>query len=264
MIQKAVITIPIVNLVKDSFIDPKQLLRVKSLKKGSAFLLFILLSLAVSIPLFLDGYATLQKFSADAGVIADKIPSFTVTDKELQVTNPKEKGFIYKTDTVLLIFDSQEVYTQRQIEKELTSPDLLLSLVFSKEAFTLYAQDVPFRLPYEQADEITEQTFKKLLRNFSSERLFSGVIMLLFSFFISSFSVLLTLLIIALFVNVLAGFMRKPITFRAILKMALVASVVPVLFFSLLNGFGLYPMIQDEAIALIGIFYCYKALKASE
>ena len=67
MMQKAVITISIVSLVKDSFMDPKQLLSAKALKKGSAFLLFFLLSLTVSIPLFLDGYATLQKFSADAG-----------------------------------------------------------------------------------------------------------------------------------------------------------------------------------------------------
>jgi hypothetical protein len=67
MMQKAVIKISIVSLVKDSFMDPKQLLGAKTLKKGPAFLLFILLSLTVSIPLFLDGYATLQKFSADAG-----------------------------------------------------------------------------------------------------------------------------------------------------------------------------------------------------
>jgi len=261
MMQKAVITISIVSLVKDSFMDPKQLLGAKTLKKGPAFLLFILLSLTVSIPLFLDGYATLQKFSADAGVIADKIPSFTISDSELQLENPSERGFIYKTDTVLLVFDSQEVYTQREIEKEISSPVLILSLVFSKDAFTLYAQDVPFRLPYEQSDDLTDQSFKKLLGNFSSDRLFSGVIMLLFSLFISSFSVLLTLLIIALFANVLTGFMRKKLPFREILRMALIASVVPVVFFSLLNGFGLYPMIQDEAIALIGIFYFYRALK---
>jgi hypothetical protein len=116
-------------------------------------------------------------------------------------------------------------------------------------------------LPYEQSDDLTDQSFKKLLGNFSSDRLFSGVIMLLFSLFISSFSVLLTLLIIALFANVLTGFMRKKLPFREILRMALIASVVPVVFFSLLNGFGLYPMIQDEAIALIGIFYFYRALK---
>ena len=259
--QKAVIKISIVSLVKDSFMDPKQLLGAKTLKKGPAFLLFILLSLTVSIPLFLDGYATLQKFSADAGVIADNIPAFTISDSALRLEDPTEKGFIYKTDTVLLAFDSQEIYTQREIEKEMSSPVLILSLVFSKDSFTLYAQDVPFRLPYEQADDITDQTFKKLLRNFSSDQLFSSVIMLLFSLFISSFSVLLTLLIIALFGNVLTGFMRKKLPFREILRMALIASVVPVVFFSLLNGFGLYPMIQDEAIALIGIFYFYKALK---
>lgn len=259
--QKAVITISIVSLVKDSFMDPKQLLGAKTLKKGPAFLLFFLLSLTISIPLFLDGYATLQKFSADAGVIADKIPSFTISDNELLLKNQTEKGFIYKTDTVLLAFDSREVYTLRDIEKEMSSPDLILSLVFSKEAFTLYAQDVPFRLPYEQADDITDQSFKTLLRNFSSDHLFSGVIMLLFSLFISSFSVLLTLLIIALFANALAGFMRKKLPFREILKMALIASIIPVVFFSLLNGFGLYPMVQDEAIALIGVFYFYKALK---
>ena len=85
--------------------------------------------------------------------------------------------------------------------------------------------------------------------------------MLLFSFFISSFSVLLTLLIIALFANVLIGFMRKKLLFREILKMALIAAAIPVLFFSLLNGFDIYPMVQDEAIVLIGIFYFYKALK---
>ncbi|SFE40852.1 DUF1189 family protein [Trichococcus pasteurii] len=261
MMQKAVITISIVSLVKDSFMDPKKLLGAKSLKKGLAFWLFFLLSLTVSIPLFLDGYATLQKFSADAGLIADKIPSFTISDSELQLDNSTEKGFIYKTDTVLLAFDSQEVYTQREIEKEMSSPDLILSLVFSKDAFTLYAQDVSFRLPYEQAADITDQSFQKLLRNFSSDQLFSGVIMLLFSLFISSFSVLLTLMIIALFANVLTGFMRKKLPLGEILKMALVASVVPVLFFSLLNGFDIYPMVQDEAIALIGVFYFYKALK---
>ena len=244
--QKAVITISIVSLVKNSFIEPKQLLAAKTLKKSSAFFLFCLLSLSVSIPLFLDGYATLEKFSADAGVIADK---------------PKDKGFIHKTDTVLLALDNQEVYTQRELEKEMSSPDLILSLVFSKDAFILYAQDVPFRLPYEQADGITDESIKKLLRNFSSTQFFSGVIMLLFSFFISSFSVLLTLLIIALFANVLIGFMRKKLLFREMLKMALIAAAIPVLFFSLLNGFDIYPMVQDEAIVLIGIFYFYKALK---
>nr|WP_319219703.1 DUF1189 family protein [uncultured Trichococcus sp.] len=259
--QKAVITISIFNLIKDSFMEPKQLLGAKTLKKGAAFFLFFLLSLSVSIPLFLAGFSTLQKFSADAGVIAEKIPPFTIADSALLLDEPMEKGFIHKTDTVLLAFDSQEVYTQRELEKEMSSPDLILSLVFSKDAFTLYAQDVPFSLPYEQADDITDESFKKLLRNFSSDQFFSGVIMLLFSLFISSFSVLLTLLIIALFANVLTGFMRKKLPFREILKMALVAAVVPVLFFSFLNGFSIYPTIQDEAIALIGIFYCYKALK---
>ncbi|MDK2779785.1 MAG: hypothetical protein PWP61_82 [Trichococcus sp.] len=261
MKQKAVITISIISLVKDSFMDPKQLLGARTLKKSFAFLVFFLLSLTVSIPLFLDGYATLQKFSADAGLIADKIPSFTISDSTLQLENTTAKGFIYKTDTVLLAFDSQEVYTRREIEKEMSSPDLILSLVFSKDAFTLYAQDVPFRLPYEQATDITDQSFQKLLRNFSRDQLFSGVIMLLFSLFISSFSLLLTLLIIALFANVLAGFMRKKIPFGEMLKMALIASVVPVLFFSLLNGFDIYPMVQDEATALIGVYYLYKALK---
>lgn len=261
MMQKAVITISIVSLVKNSFIEPKQLLAAKTLKKSSAFFLFCLLSLSVSIPLFLDGYATLEKFSADAGVIADKIPSFTIADSALLLDEPKDKGFIHKTDTVLLALDNQEVYTQRELEKEMSSPDLILSLVFSKDAFILYAQDVPFRLPYEQADGITDESFKKLLHNFSSNQFFSGVIMFLFSFFISSFSVLLTLLIIALFANVLTGFMRKKLLFREVLKMALVAAAVPVLFFSLLNGFDIYPMVQDEAIVLIGIFYFYKALK---
>ena len=147
MMQKAVITISIVSLVKNSFIEPKQLLAAKTLKKSSAFFLFCLLSLSVSIPLFLDGYATLEKFSADAGVIADKIPSFTIAGSALLLDEPKDKGFIHKTDTVLLALDNQEVYTQRELEKEMSSPDLILSLVFSKDAFILYAQDVPSGYP---------------------------------------------------------------------------------------------------------------------
>ncbi|CZR05880.1 DUF1189 family protein [Trichococcus ilyis] len=254
-------TIPIVSLIKDSFMEPKKLLLAGAIKKGSAFLLFFLLSFAISVPIFIEGYATLQKFSADAGAVADKIPAFTIADGELFPENVAEKGFLHKTDTVMLAFDSQGVYTQREVEKEMTSPDLIMSLVFSKDAFTLYAQDVPFRLPYRQAESVTDESFKKLLRNFSSDHLFSGMIMFVFSLLIALLSLLLTLLISALFSHAIAGFMGKKAPFPAIFRMAMVASTVPVLFFSLLNGFSLYPAIQDEAIALIGIFYIQKALK---
>jgi hypothetical protein len=73
-----------------------------------------------------------KNFRQMRGVIADNIPAFTISDSALRLEDPTEKGFIYKTDTVLLAFDSQEIYTQREIEKEMSSPVLILSLVFFK------------------------------------------------------------------------------------------------------------------------------------
>lgn len=106
--------------------------------------------------------------------------------------------FIHKTDTVLLALDNQEVYTQRELEKKMSSPDLILSLVFSKDAFILYAQDVPFRLPYEQADGITDESIKKIVAQFFEHSVLFRRYHAFIRIFISSFSVLLTLLIIAL------------------------------------------------------------------
>ena len=111
----------------------------------------------------------MQQFKTIIGIFTTLL--FSILTVTAQDFDPKQG---YEIHTVSgLALDNQEVYTQRELEKEMSSPDLILSLVFSKDAFILYAQDVPFRLPYEQADGITDESIKKLLRNFSSTQFFS-------------------------------------------------------------------------------------------
>ncbi|CZQ83096.1 Hypothetical protein Tpal_397 [Trichococcus palustris] len=253
------ITITIVRLIKESFIDPKQLSRAKQLKKSASSLLFFILSLAVSIPIFMSSFPILQNLGADAQAVAQKIPAFTIIDDELVLDEPMEKGFIYKTDTVMLTFDPKNSYSERDLASR--SENFTLSLFFSRNEFVLYAGGIPLTIPYTQADKMTDQFFKSLLTDFTKNQTLSVFILFIFCFVVSAIELSLSLLIISLFANILSSLVGKRQTFFDNWNMALVAISVPALFFVLLNGFGFVAYFQEEIIVALALYYYYNAVK---
>ncbi len=253
------ITITIVRLIKESFIDPKHLSRAKQLKKSASSLLFFILSLAVSIPFFMSSFPMLQNLGADAQAVSQKIPAFTIIDDELVLDEPMEKGFIYKTDTVMLTFDPNNSYPERDLAN--ASENFMLSLIFSQNEFVLYAGGIPLTIPYTQADEMTDQFFKSLLTDFTNNQTLSAFILFIFCFMISAIELSLLLLIISLFANILSSLVGKRQTFFENWNMALIAVSIPTLFFVLLNSFGFIAYFQEEIIAALALYYFYNAVK---
>lgn len=253
------ITITTVRLIKQSFVDPKLLSRAKQLKKGASSLLFFILSLAVSIPFFMSSFPMLQELGADAQAVSQKIPAFTIMDDELALDEPMEKGFIYKTDTVLLTFDLKNSYSERDLAR--ASENFMLSLIFSRNEFVLHAGGIPVAIPYTQADKMTDQFFKSLLTDFTKNQTLSAFILFVFCFVISAIELSLSLLIISLFANILSSLVGKRQTFFENWNMALIAISVPTLFFVLLNSFGFIAYFQEEIIAALALYYYYKAVK---
>jgi len=253
------IKILVVSLIKESFIDPKKLLHAKQLKKKPTFLLFFLLSLVLSIPLFTQSLPLLQQLGTDAQAVSQKIPAFIITNNELVLDEPMEKGFIYKTDSVMLTFDLENPYSDEDLER--TSKNIMLHLVFSQNEFILYAGGIPLAVPYSQADGMTDKFYKDLLGDFTKSQILSALILFLFCFIVSSIEIALNLLIISLFANVLSSIVQKRQSFSENWKMALIAISIPVLFFAILNSLGFVPYFQEEIIAALALFYYYKAVK---
>ena len=253
------IPISLFKLLINSFFEPIHLWKATELKRKKSITLFLLISLLVSIPFFIGNFKGVTYISDDISRVIKHIPAFTIEDGGINPEEPLEKAIVAKTDTMNLIFDINNQYDNRQEEKDVEST--ILNLVFKKDSFTIITSQVPINFAYAKAEGLTDEFFKSFLLRFSIKNTVTFITIILLSFLTGMVEASIRLLLFTIVANIVSAFFRIRLPFSVNWKIMMVACFIPILIFTVLNSFMIYPYGQMGITAVIVAFLYYRGIK---
>lgn len=212
------------------------------------------------IPLIVESQRALTTVHEDGQEIAQSIPDFQIQNGEVMLEQ-EEESFIHQTNTFLFFFDPAGEMTTDTIGQNMETLGIPIGIGVMEDEFYFSILAYDLGLPYSQLDGLTGEYLRGMLNDVGTYNFLYGVLFFFIFLVISFFNVAFEILIYTLFANIIASFMRKRYRFGENWKIITVASTVPIVVFTLLNLFGIYPFLQLELKALAALVFYYIAVK---
>ena len=237
----------LIQLIKASFFNFKQLKQAREVGFGKIIGYLILLSAILTIPIITQIVHVMQEFQADGQEIAQKIPPFHI--KEGKLTPDKEaEGFIYQTDSIIFTFDPEGKRQAEDISDDLVGNFLSIGLLPEALVLALPASELTSSmlggnqlvLHYQdnQLASLTDQTVRDVLGN-SHTAWWVFLIVFVIALYPVFISLIFPVLLGALFGVIYSRFKQQRYSFLDSIKIVTLTLTVPVLLTTIVQLFTL-------------------------
>ncbi len=226
------------EFVKISLLKPNKIWTILTtpLKKTKG--IFFLLVLIVSLPNFVKVTHDLQQIVDNVTLVENRFPSFTVQDSQLKTD--VEKGFIYRSDVLNVVFDPSGTSTDNDVYAEASQG--VPTIGFLKEHIVLNTILNDIAVPYSELDGFNNDMLHEMIQEFQSNRWIILLAVLGFVFIYNSALIYMILII--------AGFTVRLFT---ALFMGAWIQMPPLVSRQLTIAAALLPATLYAAIGLLGL-----------
>lgn len=226
------------EFVKISLLKPNKIWTILTtpLKKTKG--IFFLLVLIVSLPNFVKVTHDLQQIVDNVALVENRFPSFSVQDGQL--TTNVEKGFIYRSDVLNVLFDPSGTSTDNDVYAEASQG--VPTIGFLKEHLVLNTILNDIAVPYSELDEFNNDMLHEMIQEFQSNRWIILLAVLGFVFIYNSALIYIILIIagftVRLFTAIFMGawIQMPPLVSR---QLTIAAALLPATLYAVIGLLGL-------------------------
>ena len=226
------------EFVKISLLKPNKIWTILTtpLKKTKG--IFFLLVLIVSLPNFVKVTHDLQQIVDNVALVENRFPSFSVQDGQL--TTNVEKGFIYRSDVLNVLFDPSGTSTDNDVYAEASQG--VPTIGFLKEHLVLNTILNDIAVPYSELDGFNNDMLHEMIQEFQSNRWIILLAVLGFVFIYNSALIYMILIIagftVRLFTALFMGawIQMPPLVSR---QLTIAAALLPATLYAVIGLLGL-------------------------
>ena len=226
------------EFIKISLLKPNKIWTILTtpLKKtkGICFLLVLI----VSLPNFVKVTNDLQQIVNNVDLVENRFPSFSVQDSQL--TTDVEKGFIYRSDVLNVLFDPSGTSTDNDVYAEASQG--VPTIGFLKEHLVLNTILNDIAVPYSELDGFNNNMLHEMIQEFQSNRWIILLAVLGFVFIYNSAIIYIILIIAGFTVRLLtalfmgAWIQMPPLVSR---QLTIAAALLPATLYAVIGLLGL-------------------------
>ena len=242
------------EFLRIAIFNPTQLWKIIVKPMKSSKRVFFLLTLLLMLPGMIQMAGLFQSLGNDLVEISQQLPEFEVKNQQL-ITQEKNKGFVYKTDSVIFVFDESGKTTSEDLLNETSSTIPVFALL--KDGFYLETSINHQKIELSQLENMNKSFFKDIAATFQQTIWLSLLIVFVMYFLFNTVYLFFILWIVSFIVKVIAVlFMKvfirfpKPIGWQVVLG----AAVLPVLIYTFIDLLGIRFIGPGEFIFLATSF----------
>lgn len=248
-----------ISYIKTAITKPKEIYIGRNMKNSHFF--SILLSLVIALTFFslFEFYPTFREINKDITEVKQAIPEFALENNKLESDS---ESFIYQTDTLFLYFDPENQMSTEMIDRNMRTLPVPISIGLLHEEFSLNVAGQHFSLRYAELTDFTTKDLKLLIDRFGEFSPSFLLVLVLFLFIFNFFLFLVQFFPIVLFANIISVYRRSGFRFYQTVKVALLATILPIMTLYVVNAFLFNVYFQFEL--LIGFAVLIYSLTISE
>ena len=242
------------EFLRIAIFNPTQLWKIIAKPMKSSKRVFFLLTLLLMLPGMIQMAGLFHSLGQDLVEISQQLPEFEVKNQQL-ITQEKNKGFVYKTDSVIFVFDESGKTTSEDLLNETSSTVPVFALL--KDGFYLETNINHQKIELSQLENMNKSFFKDIAATFQQTIWLSLLIVFVMYFLFNTVYLFSILWIVSFIVKVIAVlFMKvfirfpKPIGWQVVLG----AAVLPVLIYTMIDLLGIRFIGPGEFIFLATSF----------
>ena len=242
------------EFLRIAILNPTQLWKIIVKPMKSSKHVFFLLTLLLMLPGMIQMTGLFHSLGQDLVEISQQLPEFEVKNQQL-ITQEKNKGFVYKTDSVIFVFDESGKTTSEDLLNETSSTIPVFALL--KDGFYLETSINHQKIELSQLENMNKSFFKDIAGTFQQTIWLSLLIVFVMYFLFNTVYLFIILWIVSFIVKVIAVlFMKvfirfpKPIGWQVVLG----AAVLPVLIYTFIDLLGIRFIGPGEFIFLATSF----------
>ena len=242
------------EFLRIAILNPTQLWKIIVKPMKSSKRVFFLLTLLLMLPGMIQMAGLFQSLGNDLVEISQQLPEFEVKNQQL-ITQEKNKGFVYKTDSLIFVFDESGKTTSEDLLNETSSTVPVFALL--KDGFYLETNINHQKIELSQLENMNKSFFKDIASTFQQNIWLSLLIVFVMYFLFNTVYLFIILWIVSFLVKVIAVlFMKvfirfpKPIGWQVVLG----AAVLPVLIYTFIDLLGIRFIGPGEFIFLATSF----------
>ena len=242
------------EFLRIAILNPTQLWKIIVKPMKSSKRVFFLLTLLLMLPGMIQMTALFHSLGQDLVEISNQLPEFEVKNQQL-ITQEKNKGFVYKTDSVIFVFDESGKTTSEDLLNETSATIPVFALL--KDGFYLETNINHQKIELSQLETMNKSFFKDIAATFQQTIWLSLLIVFVLYFLFNTVYLFIILWIVSFIVKVIAVlFMKvyirfpKPIGWQVVLG----AAVLPVLIYTMIDLLGIRFIGPGEFIFLATSF----------
>ena len=228
------------EFLRIAIFNPTQLWKIIVKPMKSSKRVFFLLTLILMLPGMIQMAGLFHSLGQDLVEISQQIPEFEVKNQQL-ITQEKNKGFVYKTDSLIFVFDESGKTTSEDLLNETSSTVPVFALL--KDGFYLETNINHQKIELSQLENMNKSFFKDIASTFQKNIWLSLLIVFVMYFLFN------TVYLFILFMKVFIRF-PKPIGWQVVLG----AAVLPVLIYTVIDLLGIHFIGPGEFIFLATSF----------
>ena len=242
------------EFLRIAIFNPTQLWKIIVKPMKSSKRVFFLLTLILMLPGIIQMAGLFHSLGQDLVEISQQIPEFEVKNQQL-ITQEKNKGFVYKTDSLIFIFDESGKTTSEDLLNETSSTVPVFALL--KDGFYLETNINHQKIELSQLENMNKSFFKDIASTFQKNIWLSLLIVFVMYFLFNTVYLFIILWVVSFIVKAIAVlFMKvfirfpKPIGWQVVLG----AAVLPVLIYTFIDLLGIRFIGPGEFIFLATSF----------
>ena len=242
------------EFLRIAIFNPTQLWKIIVKPMKSSKRVFFLLTLLLMLPGMIQMAGLFHSLGQDLVEISQQLPEFEVKNQQL-ITQEKNKGFVYKTDSLIFVFDESGKTTSEDLLNETSSTVPVFALL--KDGFYLETNINHQKIELSQLENMNKSFFKDIAATFQQTIWLSLLIVFVMYFLFNTVYLFIILWIVSFIVKVIAVlFMKvfirfpKPIGWQVVLG----AAVLPVLIYTFIDLLGIRFIGPGEFIFLATSF----------
>ena len=242
------------EFLRIAIFNPTQLWKIIAKPMKSSKRVFFLLTLILMLPGMIQMAGLFHSLGQDLVEISQQIPEFEVKNHQL-ITQEKNKGFVYKTDSLIFVFDESGKTTSEDLLNETSSTVPVFALL--KDGFYLETNINHQKIELSQLENMNKSFFKDIASTFQKNIWLSLLIVFVMYFLFNTVYLFIILWVVSFIVKAIAVlFMKvfirfpKPIGWQVVLG----AAVLPVLIYTVIDLLGIRFIGPGEFIFLATSF----------
>ena len=230
--------------------NPRQLWKIIEKPMKSSKRMFFLLTLWLMLPGMIQMNALFQTLGSDLIEISQRMPEFEVKNHQF-TTKEKDKGFIYKTDYLVFVFDESGQTTSENLFNETSDSMPVFALL--KDGLYLETNLNHQKIEFNQLEGFNKEFFIQATKMFQQTIWISLFIIFILYFLFNTVYLFMILWLVSFLVKVLAVLLMKVyIQFPKQIgwQLTLGAAVLPVLIYAMMDLLGIHYIGPGEFLFL--------------